>query len=302
MPSLLHAFYAYAVPRLRGAGGMGDVEVERARIRARHAGPEFAFRRLPTRLVPGFERRFEVGQRRVPFPVHTIRPRGERPRTTVYYLHGGGYVAPVDAVHVRYATRLARVLDAEVVLPSYPLAPEHTWRDSHDVLADDLAEHTARQDRVVLVGDSAGGGLALALLQTLRDRGAALPSHVVLHSPWVDLTTSTPETRDLDAVDPWLFLDKLTAYAGWWAGDAADLARAEVSPGLGDLTGLPPTLVTCGTRDLLVPGCRLLADRAAAAGWPLTYLEAPDLIHVFALLPGLPEARRAWHHTKEFLA
>ncbi len=56
----------------------------------------------------------------------------------------------------------------------------------------------------------------------------------------------------------------------------------------------------CGTRDLLVPGCRLLADRAAAAGWPLTYLEAPDLIHVFPLLP-IPEASTAWRHTEEFL-
>ena len=301
MPSLLHAFYAYAVPRLRGAGEMGDVEVERARIRARHAGPEFAFRRLPTRLVPGFERRFEVGQRRVPFPVHTIRPRGERPRTTVYYLHGGGYVAPVDAVHVRYATRLARVLDAEVVLPSYPLAPEHTWRDSHDVLADDLAEHTARQDRVVLVGDSAGGGLALALLQTLRDRGAALPSHVVLHSPWVDLTTSTPETAEFSARDPWLKLSKLEAYAGWWAGSPEDLGRPEVSPALGDLGGLPPALMFCGTRDTLAPGCRLLERRAAEADWDLTYIEVADLIHVYPLLPFVPEAKDAWARTIEFL-
>jgi monoterpene epsilon-lactone hydrolase len=302
VPSLLHELYAYAVPRRRGAGELDDVAAERAGVEVEHARPELVFRTLPTGLVPGFARRYDVGTRRVPFPVHTIRPRGQRPRTTVYYLHGGGYVSPADAVHVRYATRLARHLDAEVVLPFYPLAPEHTWRDSHDALVDDVAEHTARQDRVVLVGDSAGGGLGLAVAQSLRDRGSTPPSQLVLHSPWVDLTSSTPQTRVLDAVDPWLFLSKLTAYAGWWAGDPADLGRPEVSPGLGDLGGLPPTLVTCGTRDLLVPGCRLLADRAAAAGWPLTYLEAPDLIHVFALLPGLPEARRAWHHTKEFLA
>jgi acetyl esterase/lipase len=120
-------------------------------------------------------------------------------------------------------------------------------------------------------------------------------------SPWVDLTTSTPETAGLDAVDPWLFLGKLHAYGGWWAGSPEDLGRPEVSPALGDLSGLPPALMFCGTRDLLVPGCRLLARRAMAAGWDLTYVEEPGLIHVYPLLPWLPEARHAWHRTVSFL-
>lgn len=301
MPSLVHEVYARVIPRLRGAGELDDAAAERARIERWHATPEFFFRTLPTRLVPGFERHWEVGTRQVPFPVHTIRPRGREPRTTVYYLHGGGFVSPADAVHVRYAIRLARLLDAEVVLPFYPLAPEATWRDSHQALVDDVAEHTARQDRVVLAGDSAGGGLALAVAQGVRDQGHVLPSQLLLLAPWADLTTSTPDTRALDGVDPWLYLSKLQLYAAWWAGDEADLARPEVSPGLADLSGLPPTLLTCGSRDLLVAGCRLLADRAAATDWPLTYLEAPDLIHVFPLLPGLPEAATAWRHTEEFL-
>ena len=91
------------------------------------------------------------------------------------------------------------------------------------------------------------------------------------------------------------------AYAGWWAGTPDDLGRPEVSPGLGDLTGLPPALMFCGTRDLLVPGCRLLVRRAAEAGWDLTYVEEPDLIHVYPILPGIPEARRAWRRTVDFL-
>ena len=295
VPSLRHELLAYAVPRLRKAGELVDPDRERARLERWHAGLD---RSLPT--PPGFSRRYEATATTDPFPVHTIRARGTTPRTTVYYLHGGGYVAPINAAHVRYALRLARHLDAEVVLPDYPLTPGHTWRDSHRALVDDLAQRTARQERVVVAGDSAGGGLALAVVQSLRDLRGHLPSHLVLHAPWVDLTSSTPDTYELDAVDPWLFIGKVNAYAGWWAGTPDDLGRPEVSPGLGDLAGLPPTLVFCGTRDLLVPGCRLLADRAAAAGWPLTYLEAPDLIHVFGLLP-MPEAATAWAHTKEFL-
>ncbi len=154
---------------------------------------------------------------------------------------------------------------------------------------------------MVLAGDSAGGGYALALAQALRDEGSPPPTHLLLHAPWVDLTTSTPETAEVSAGDPWLFLGKLHAYAEWWAGSVDDLGRPEVSPALGDLSDLPPALVFCGTRDTLMPGCRLLARRAAEAGWELTYAEVPDLIHVFPMLPFIPEARRAWRQTLGFL-
>jgi len=299
VPSLRHELLAHLVPRYRGARDLDTRERERARLERWHSRLD---RSLPTDLVPAFDRRHEVSTTTVPFPVHVVRPRSHRPRSTLVYLHGGGYVSPLDRFHVRYALRLARLLDAEVVLPDYPLSPEHTWRDSYQPLVEYLAARCAIRERVVVAGDSAGGGLALAVTQGLRDAGGRLPSHLVLHAPWVDLTTSTPDTWTLDDEDPWLFLNKLLAYAEWWAGDPADLARPEVSPALGDLAGLPPTLMFCGTRDLLAPGCRMLADRAAAAGWPLTYCEVDGLIHVFPLLPGIPEAGRAWRQTRRFLA
>jgi acetyl esterase/lipase len=123
----------------------------------------------------------------------------------------------------------------------------------------------------------------------------------VLHAPWVDLTTSTPETDAYDEVDPWLFKGKMRTYAQWWAGTPEDLGRPEVSPGLGDLSGLPPALMFYGTRDLLAPGCRLLRRRAAEAGWDLTAVEERGLIHVYPLLPYLPEARKAFARTVEFV-
>jgi epsilon-lactone hydrolase len=202
---------------------------------------------------------------------------------------------------VRYAARLASAIGARVVLPDYPLAPEHSWRDSHEAIGA-LAQRWAADDGgIVLAGDSSGGGYALALALTLRDRGGPPPTHLLLHAPWVDLTTSTPETPAYDAIDPWLFIGKVRAYAGWWAGSPEDLGRQEVSPGLGDLSGLPPALMFYGTRDLLAPGCRLLVRRAAAAGWDLTSVEIPDLIHVYPLLPYLPEARQAFRQTVAFL-
>lgn len=298
MPSRRHDLLAYAIPRLRKSRELVDEPSERSRVEQWHATLD---RSLPTRLVPGFERRFSVVTEEVAgFPVHIVTPRHRDPDRTLFYVHGGGFMAPLDPFHVRYVAGLASSLGARVVLPDYPLAPEHCWRDSYGPLVD-LAARWAGDSRVTLAGDSAGGGYALALALGLRDRGGPQPSELLLLSPWVDLTTSTPDTPSYDAIDPWLFLGKVHAYATWWAGSPDDLGRPEVSPALGDLSGLPRALMFSGTRDLLVPGCRLLADRAAATDWDLTYVERPGLLHVYPLLPFIPEARSARHATLAFL-
>ena len=301
MPSRLHAVYARVVPMVRKAEEMGGPEPEeRERVVRWHATLDRSF---PTQAVPGFHRRFSLVREDLPgFPAYVVTPRRGTPTRSLFYLHGGGYMAPIDPFQVRYITRLATTLGARVVMPDYPLAPEHTWRDSHDAVVGLAARWSAEPGGIALVGDSSGGGYALAVAISLRDRGHAQASQLVLHAPWVDLTTSTPETDSYDEVDPWLFIGKMRAYALWWAGTPDDLGRPEVSPGLADLGGLPPGLMFCGTRDLMVPGCRLLARRAAEAGWSLTYVEEPDLIHAFPVLPFLPEARVAFRGTVRFLS
>ncbi|KRF37206.1 alpha/beta hydrolase [Nocardioides sp. Soil805] len=298
MPSRRHQLLAVAIPRLRASSDLDSEPAERARVVAGHESLDGT---LPTRAVRGFERRFDVrGEELGGFAAHVVTPRGADPVRTLYYLHGGGFTSGIDAIHVRYATRLARALRARVVLPDYPLAPEHTWRDSHDALVAHAARWADEPGGIVLAGDSAGGGLALAVAESMRGRGHTPATHLVLHAPWVDLTTSTPETAEFAKRDTWLFLGKLHAYAGWWAGTPEDLGRPEVSPGLADLSGLPPALMLYGTRDLLAPGCRLLATRAAEARWDLAWVEEPDLIHVYGILPFLPESRRAFRQVVEF--
>jgi acetyl esterase/lipase len=302
-PSRRHQILARAIPRMRGSAELETPEIERDRLLEWQAKAPGG---VPGRLVRRFAKRFSVVTEELlgpsgPFPSYVITPRGTEPRRTMLYLHGGGYVAGIDPFHVRYVTRLASAIRARVVLPDYPLAPRHTWRDSHEQVADLARRWAADSDELVLAGDSAGGGYALAVALTLRSRGGPQPARLLLHAPWVDLTTSTPETAAFSRDDPWLFLGKLAAYADWWAGSPDDLDRPEVSPGLGDLRGLPPALMFCGTRDTLAPGCRLLARRAAEAGWDLTYVERPGLIHVYPLLPLIPEARDAWRMTLDFL-
>jgi monoterpene epsilon-lactone hydrolase len=300
MPSRRHELLAYAVPRVRRSRDLDDVDAERARLERWHATLDRGF---PTNAVRRFDKRYRVVEEQLPggFPSYTLTARGAAPARVVVYVHGGGFVAPIDPFQVKYAARLATALDAQVVMPDYPLAPEHTWRDSHEDIVRVIHRAAETSDRVVVVGDSAGGGVALAAALTVRDRGGPQPSHLVLHAPWVDLTTSTPETEVVTLEDPWLFIGKVHAYASWWAGSEDDLGRPEVSPALADLAGLPRTLMFSGTRDTLMPGCRLLSRRAVAAGWDLTYVEQPDLLHVYPLLPFIPEAKQAWRTTLEFL-
>lgn len=304
-PSLRHRALALALPRVLSASELEDEAQERADVVARQDERSMA---LPTSAVPGFARRFDVLEERlsgphgVEFSSYVITPKGTAPTATLFYVHGGAFVSPIDRFHVRYATRLATRLGLRVVMPQYPLAPRHTWHDSVAPLVDSASGWIERSpDGLVLAGDSAGGGLALAVAMGLRDAGQQLPTRLLLHAPWGDLTTSTPETKAYAKIDTWLKYSKLLAYADWWAGSPADLGRPEVSPTLADLNGLPPALVLAGTRDLLLPGCRLLADRAAKSDWELTYMERPGLVHVFGIMPLIPEAKQAFDYTVNYL-
>jgi len=234
------------------------------------------------------------------FPVWTVALSGTDPDRSVLYLHGGGYVGEIDAYHWRYVASLARRLGVRVVLPSYPLAPEHTWRDALPPLVD-LFEQTAIASPrgVVLMGDSAGGGLALALAQQVVRRPGPQPTSLVLLSPWVDLTSQTAGTAEAARRDPWLRLSKMDLYARWWAGED-DLSRAEVSPLHGTMAGLPPVLVFCGTLDTLWPQVAAFVREARSAGVPVTYHEERDLLHVYPILP-VPEAATAMEHLVTWL-
>lgn len=286
MPSPQHQLLARVIPVVRRSSEVVDPEATRRDVlRSRTSttpGPS-------ARTVRGCEVARLDGHG---FPVFSLRPAGTTPTRTLLYLHGGGYVGDVDRFHWRLVATLARRLGVRVVLPAYPLAPEHTWRDAHPPLLD-LADQVAIESPqgVVLMGDSAGGGLALALAQQLADRPGPQPTGLVLVSPWVDLTSSTPGTREASARDPWLRFTKLDLYASWWAGED-DRRRAEISPLFGDLSRLPRTLVLCGTRDTLWPQVAELVRRAADAGAPMTYVEEPGLLHVYPLLP-VPEGKRA---------
>jgi epsilon-lactone hydrolase len=223
--------------------------------------------------------------------VWVARPRRRRASVQVLYLHGGGYVHPLTGDY----WRLVRALvggGAEVVVPAYPLAPAHTVDDVLPMLAEVVRLRSAGEAPLplVLMGDSAGGALALVLAQVARDRGWPAPVGIACLCPWLDATLDEERVRDLEPSDPMLEESGLRAAGRWWAGPRpAD--DPVVSPLWSDLAGLPPIDVYIGDRDILRPAVDDLVDRARSQDVELTIRETPALFHVW-MTRLIPEGRR----------
>jgi len=219
------------------------------------------------------------------FPVWTLTPNSGGTDLQMVYLHGGAYVGDARTIHWNLCAEIARTSGATVVLPIYPLAPEATWSTSFYALLT-LARGSGGTTPV-LMGDSAGGGLALALAQRVAAEGGS--PRVALISPWLDVTMSDPTTPTYDRADPILSAPFLEVAGRFWAG-SDDPRRAEVSPQFGSLRGIRELLLFSGSRDVLYPqALRLVAD-AKAAGVSCTAHLEEGLVHVYPLLP-IPEAK-----------
>jgi epsilon-lactone hydrolase len=216
-------------------------------------------------------------------PAEVVSVRAPGPRPTVVHFHGGGYCIGSARTIRGWAAHLSARAGCRVVLPEYRLAPEHPHPAG---LQDALAVVAALEGPVVLSGDSAGGGLALALVLSMRDQGQPLPAGCILLSPWLDLGRDRRADPGLVRRDVLLTPDWLDACAHAYAAPEA-WADPSVSPLLAAHSGLPPLLIQAGTSELLAPDAGLLAASASAAGTDVTYTRWPRMWHDFVLQPGL---------------
>jgi len=220
------------------------------------------------------------------------------------FLHGGGYVIGGPGTHAALAAGLARRAGVRAVLPDYRLAPEDPFPAAvEDALAayrQVLAE-AGGAERVVLAGDSAGGGLALATVLAARDEGLPAPAAVAVLSPWVDLTASGESMRTRRGIDPVFEPSDIEGYVAKYLGDG-DRRAPLASPLFADLHGLPPLLIQVGGNELLLDDAVRLASRAAADDVDVTLRVWAGVPHVFQHFAGmLDEADEALVDAGAFL-
>ncbi|PXX89719.1 alpha/beta hydrolase [Marinobacter vulgaris] len=186
---------------------------------------------------------------------------GDNPDGVVLYFHGGGYIIGSPRTHRGITGHLARASGAMVIVPDYRLAPENPYPaalDDAETVFLALLEEGHTPTSLSLAGDSAGGGLAIALAMRLRDKGFPLPSSLMVMSPWTDLSNTRLYSPEYEPVlqRPWI--DKAARL--YCANEP--VANPYISPVFGDLSGLPPLLIQAGSQEILLNDARRLADAA----------------------------------------
>src|SRR5712692_3028856 len=229
-------------------------------------------------------------------PAVRVATPASRPDRHILFLHGGGYVSGSPELYRHITWRIAAATRARLVAIDYRLAPEHPFPAALDdafAAWRALLAEGADPRRAALMGDSAGGGLALALSLRLRDEGGAMPASLVALSPWTDLALSGEALCRSAAADPMQGAAIAARFAGCYLA-GADPHHPYASPLYGDPAGLPPTLIQVGSDEILRDDAVRMAERMRVAGcevaleiWP----RMPHVWHVFA--PMIPEALRA---------
>lgn len=288
----------------------------RARLANRYL--RLTMKEKPLHLIeaPALRRYFE--QRRIPIYPRNVavepvsigavkgewqRPAGGGDRPVILYIHGGGYIFGSTGLYRSMTMPMAAIAGADLFSLDYRLAPEHPCPAAiEDALAAyDWLLRKNTPERIVLGGDSAGGGLALAVLQALRRRGGPLPAGAFLYSPWTDLA-GTGATVGANARSDAMFNEATIRATGKKYAGALDLKDPRVSPLYGDFQGLPPLLVLASKDEMLFDDARRAVEKARAAGVSVRFEPGEGLCHVWPLFyPLFREAKAALELTGAFV-
>lgn len=236
-------------------------------------------------------------------PAEWVTPAYSIPEKVMIYLHGGGYVMGSPATHRSLVARLAKACRVRTISVDYRLAPEHPFPAA---LEDSLAVYQWVQDQgilsknIIIAGDSAGGGLTLATLMSLRDNNLPLPAMALCISPWTDLTLTGESITTCADIDPYISHDLLKLGAHYVGNHAPQ--NPLISPFYADLKGLPPLLIHAGTDEVLLSDSTRLAASARRANVDISVKIWERMWHDFHLwAPYIPEANQAIEEISEFV-
>jgi acetyl esterase/lipase len=268
--------------------------------------------------IPGFRERCERGASRytripsgVTVKAQTIEgmksewlvPDGANPEKVILYIHGGGYVSGSCSDHRGFVAKFAKYTGVTNLIYEYRLAPENPYpaalEDSVSMYLWLLSSGFENQN-IVLTGESAGGGLCLALLLALKERNIPLPAAAVAISPWTDLTCSSDSYQTKNKLSP-APLDSWFVFSKHYTGNNQANAPL-ISPLFGDLKGLPALLINSGVNDELYEDGEKFYQKALAAGVDVTFRPGIGMVHCYPLLaPMFSEATAAMNEIVNFI-
>ena len=230
------------------------------------------------------------------FDVYTLS--GGEYENIILFIHGGAWVEGIERGHVRFCDALAERLNAKVYIPLYPLAPKYCYEDTYKMIMELYDALSEEGKPIFVMGDSAGGTIALGLAERIKENGKGMPEKLVLISPCADLSFTNPDIDKLKEKDPMLAVYGLKECAKMWARDT-DLKDPAVSPLYSDVSGYPETMMFVAADDILCPDAVILFDMLEKAGNDVTMVKGEGLWHVFPIA-SIPEQDTSLELITEF--
>ena len=233
-------------------------------------------------------------------PVYELYDKGCTNDKIVLYFHGGAYVAQPMVFQWNFAVKMAKRLGARVVVPMYPLAPEHNCDEAQGKITKLYTMLLDKYKRpIVVLGDSAGGGMALALGVKWQKENVSAPAKLILLSPWLDMTLANERVPGLDLIDPMLSYKHLSRIAPIWAGQR-DVLDYHVSPMYANVAPKCKTYIFVGTREIFCPDCIDYYAKWHDKHKNLHLILGVGMNHVYPMYP-IPEACKAFRQISNII-
>lgn len=206
---------------------------------------------------------------------------------TILYLHGGAYIHQPLQAHYFALQEFATKLDAKIIMPIYFKAPRFSYKDNYHIIVDLYKKILSQtpSEKIIFMGDSAGGGFVLSLAQYLRNENIAGPKRIVLFSPWLDLNTNNPEIAKYEKDDPMLASWELQVDGEYWANGKENMNNYLVSPIFGSFANLGRISIFVGTREIFYPEVMKLCNILKSDEIDYDLFVGKEQNHVYVLYP-----------------
>ena len=218
--------------------------------------------------------------------IFIIKPKTEQlSKKVILYFHGGSYVAEATTLHWDFLEKLANDTKSTIVMPDYPLTPKYTYKDVFNMVEPLYKEIISKVDvkNLVMMGDSAGGGITLALAEKISQNNIQLPSKTILISPWLDVTLTNEKIKEVQKNDKDLNKEKLLIAGISYARDEEGMKSYLVKPINGPLSKLKNVIIYTGTYDILNPDTHLLQEKAKKEGIDIQIKEYEQAPHIWII-------------------